>query len=389
MASFVAEAASAAWNLFFDSAFYILFGILVAGLLRMFMNPAAISAHLGTGRYSSVFKAALLGIPLPLCSCGVLPAAVSLKKQGANNGAVTAFMISTPESGVDSISITYALLDPIMTVARPLVAFVTAMAAGMAENAAGGRAPAAALAPDLSCPVDGCCDGVGCPPPVHGRHHGLGEKLASGLKYAFNEVWADMAGWFLAGMVLAGAITALIPPDALSRYMGGGLLSYLIMLGVGIPIYICATASTPIAAALILSGVSPGAALVFLLAGPATNAASLTVLFGLLGKRAAAIYLSSIAVFSVAAGFAVDRVYSHFGISARALSGKASEIVPAWAEWASVGVLAAISLPPLYRAARRRLGGAPLTGHSEHGCGCAKGTCSRDNPGGPFSDIFP
>lgn len=390
MTEFLIEAASGTWKLLFESAFYILFGILVAGLLRAFINPQGISAHLGTGRFSSVFKAAIIGIPLPLCSCGVLPAAVSLKKQGANNGATTAFMIATPESGIDSISITYALLDPIMTVARPLAAFVTAVAAGITENLVGWRGTGATVTPDLSCPVDGCCDGVDCPPQDHRNHHGLGEKFVSGLKYAFNDVWADMAGWFFAGILLAGVITAIIPPDALSRYMGGGIISYLIMLLVGIPIYICATASTPIAAALILSGVSPGSALVFLLAGPATNITSLTVIFGILGKRAATIYLSSIALFSVAAGFAVDRAYAFFGVSARAVAGQASEIVPGWAAWASLLILLAISAPPLFRAFKRNKGHDSQESPGEaHGCGCANGTCGKPDRKGAFPDLFP
>ncbi len=345
--SFLLRAAAASWGLFLESAPYVLFGIGVAGLLRAFVNPNGICAHLGRGRVLSVVKAALFGIPLPLCSCGVLPAAVSLRKQGANRGATTAFLIATPESGIDSISISYALLDPLMTVARPLAAFVTAVAAGLAENFLGRDSGPEAAAPDISCPVDGCCDGNGCPPEIHRNHHKLPEKLLAGLSHAHREVWADMAGWFFAGLALAGVITALIPADALSRYLGGGILSYLLMLGVGIPIYICATASTPVAAALILAGVSPGAALVFLLAGPATNVTSISVLLGILGKRATAVYLSSIAVFSVLAGFLLDRAYVFFGVSARALAGKSAEILPHWLSIACAAALLALSVRPL------------------------------------------
>ncbi|MCI5148565.1 MAG: permease, partial [Candidatus Electrothrix sp. MAN1_4] len=132
--SFLYDALSASWNLLNQSAVYMLFGLLIGGLLKMYLSPTYVANHLGTGRFRSVFKAALLGIPIPLCSCGVLPAAATLKKQGANNGAVTAFLISTPESGVDSISITWALLDPIMTIARPVSAFISAAIAGTAEN---------------------------------------------------------------------------------------------------------------------------------------------------------------------------------------------------------------------------------------------------------------
>jgi len=284
----------------------------------------------------------------------VLPAAVSLRKQGASNGATTAFLISTPESGVDSISITYALLDPIMTIARPMAAFVTAAVAGITENLFGTYSDAARIRPDLSCPVDGCCDGQNCSPEEHRQHHSFWEKLSAGLRFAIGDLWEDLAGWFLVGIVLAGLITVLVPPDMFSKYLGSGLPAMLIMLAVGIPLYICATASTPIAAALILKGVSPGAALVFLLAGPATNMASLTVLAGTLGKRATAIYLASIAVCAVLFGLIVDQVYASLGLSAQAAVGRASEIVPEWAGLIGAVLILGMSVKPVWSALRKR-----------------------------------
>ncbi|MBW2436103.1 MAG: SO_0444 family Cu/Zn efflux transporter, partial [Deltaproteobacteria bacterium] len=268
--------------------------------------------------------------------------------------ATTAFLISTPESGVDSISITYALLDPIMTVARPVVAFVTAAVAGITENMLGSNNGTTRITPDLSCPVDGCCDGQNCSPEVHRHHHTFREKLAAGMRFAVKDLWEDLAGWFMIGMILAGLITVLIPPDMFSKYLGAGLPAMLIMLAVGIPLYICATASTPIAAALILKGVSPGAALVFLLAGPATNMASLTVLTGVLGKRATAIYLTSIAVCAVVFGLIVDQVYASLGISAQAVVGQASEIVPEWAGIIGALAILAMSIKPVWNAISER-----------------------------------
>jgi len=347
--SFLLTVFHEAWRLLLDSSMYILFGLLVSGLLRVFLSPHTVGRHLGQGRFSSVFKAGLLGIPIPLCSCGVLPAAVSLKKQGANNGATTAFLISTPESGVDSIAITYALLGPIMTVARPVAALATAVAAGVAENLFTQVKSQNTAPPDLSCPVDACCDGCDCPPDEHDRHHSLLEKIRAGIKYALGEVWSDIAAWFLVGLLLAGLITALVPPELMVLYLGGGLLSMLLMLAVGIPLYICATASTPIAAALIMKGVSPGAALVFLLAGPATNVTSLTVLLKVLGKRATAIYLTAIAVSAVFFGLAVDWFYSTLGISASAIVGQASEFIPVWAEWLGAIFLLILSIRPVAR----------------------------------------
>jgi uncharacterized membrane protein YraQ (UPF0718 family) len=337
------------WHLLLEASVYILFGMLIGGMLKVFLNPAFVANHLGKGRFVSVIKAALFGIPIPLCSCGVLPAAASLKKQGANNGATTAFLISTPESGVDSIAITYAMLDPIMTVARPVSAFITAVAAGISENLLNSQKEDDwKRVIDRSCPVDNCCDGEDCPPEEHAKHHTLGEKLRAGLKYTVDDLWGDLAGWFFAGLLLAGVISALIPQELMAKYLGGGLHSMLIMLLVGIPMYICATASTPVAAALILKGVSPGAALVFLLVGPATNVTSLSVLFGILGKRATAIYLTTLSLFAVVSGLVLDQVYGSFGISAKAIAGQAGEVIPYWLQLLGAAIVILLSIKPIY-----------------------------------------
>jgi uncharacterized protein len=284
-----------------------------------------------------------------------LPAAVSLRKQGANTGATTAFLISTPESGIDSISISYALLDPIMTVMRPFAAFVTAAVAGIAENLFNPQFVREEIILDLTCPVDGCCDGLNCSPEVHRHHHTFLEKLGAGFRFAVSDLWGDLAGWFFVGLLLAGLITVLVPDDVFSKYPGTGLPAMLLMLAVGIPLYICATASTPIAAVLILKGVSPGAALVFLLAGPATNIAALMILIKVLGKRATAIYLTTIAVSAVFFGLLLDGIYSGFGLSARAMMGQASEIIPMWAGLIGTSVIVVISIKPVFLAMKARL----------------------------------
>ncbi|MCK5924103.1 MAG: SO_0444 family Cu/Zn efflux transporter, partial [Methylococcales bacterium] len=371
MLTFLYDTFLASWELLQQASIYILFGLLVGGLLKVFLSPAYVASHLGSGRFSSVFKAALLGIPIPLCSCGVLPAAASLKKQGANNGATTAFLISTPESGVDSISITWALLDPIMTIARPVSAFISAFTAGIAENFLNPPDNKNQAEPDLNCPIDNCCDGIDCPPEAHKKHHSFFEKSRVGLKYAATDLWADLAGWFFVGILLAGLINVLIPDAIISRYLGGGLSSMLLMLTFGIPLYICATASTPIAAAFIMKGVSPGTALVFLLVGPATNITSLSVLFGLLGKRATALYLLSIAVVSVLCGLAVDAIYFSLGISAVAAVGHAAEILPAWLMTTATLLLLALSIRPLYNVIRGWFG-------ADDDCGCSSGSCATD-----------
>jgi uncharacterized membrane protein YraQ (UPF0718 family) len=328
-----------------------------------------VATHLGKGRFTSVIKAALLGIPIPLCSCAVLPAAASLKRQGATNGAITAFLVSTPESGIDSVAITYALLDPIMTVARPVSAFLAAVTAGVAENLFNAPAEGDGLRRDLSCPVDGCCDGIDCMPEEHGRHHTFGEKLWAGLKFSITGLWDDLAGWFLLGVIIGGMIVVLVPTGLMTRYLGGGLLSMLLALLVGIPIYVCATASTPIAAALIMKGVSPGAALVFLLVGPATNIMSLSVLFGILGKRATAIYVLTLSFSAVSCGLILDQIYGAFGLAAHAIAGQASEVIPLTAQWAGAVVLLSFSVNPIYRRLNR------FFKKPKHGEACAPCNC--------------
>lgn len=370
MINFTLNVIQASWDLLQQASLYILFGLLVGGLLKVFLSPAYVAAHLGSGRFSSVFKAALFGIPIPLCSCGVLPAAASLKKQGANNGATTAFLISTPESGVDSISITWALLDPIMTVARPVSAFLTALVAGISENIMNPPRDKENVQADLSCPIDNCCDGIDCPPKKHKKHHSFQEKFRVGIKYAATDLWVELAGWFFAGILVAGVITVLVPDDIFSHYLGGGLSSMLLMLLFGIPLYICATASTPIAAAFILKGVSPGAALVFLLVGPATNVTSLSVLVGILGKRASVLYLFSISVVAVLCGLLVDLVYLSLGISATAVIGQAAEIMPGWLMLSATLVLLALSVRPLAGIVSGWFGGENC------GCGCSSGSCA-------------
>ncbi len=305
------------WNIWVESAPYVLFGFFAAGLLKGLMPVDAVARHLGRNSVGSVLKASLIGIPLPLCSCGVIPAAISLRKQGASKGASAAFLVSVPETGVDSIAITWALLDPLMTVVRPIASFLTATATGLLINRLPQDPPLPVPKPVEPGPANcgctaGCSEGTRpssaeIRPPLHRR-------LRSGLSYAFGELLADIGKWLLLGIVLAGVIAYLLPEDFFSRFFGSELVSLLVMLGIGIPLYICASASTPVAAALVLKGLSPGAALVFLLAGPATNAATLTVVARYFGKAATLIYLGSIGICSLVLGWFTNRLYAWWGL---------------------------------------------------------------------------
>ncbi|SLM31767.1 conserved membrane hypothetical protein [Desulfamplus magnetovallimortis] len=321
---------SASWDVLLDSSIFILFGFFVAGLLKGFIPDDFIYRHLGRESTANVFKASLFGVPLPLCSCGVIPAAAGLRKQGASKGAVTAFMISTPETGVDSMAVSYALLDPLMTIIRPLSAFFTASLTGLMVNilersshpapmeatsfenglSSSSSLPKssseATLSQHASC---GCCSNNSV------SQKGWGTKFKNGMSFAFGELLNDIGRWLLAGILLAGLITVYISPEFIESYLGNTLFSMLIMIALATPLYVCATASTPIAAALAIKGISPGAALVFLLAGPATNMATITVVSRILGKKIAAIYVANIMVCSLMLGFLVNYIYLALGMN--------------------------------------------------------------------------
>lgn len=311
------------WKIIEMSAIYILFGYIVAAILNIFIKPSNIEKYFGKKNIKSIIYISLFGIPLPLCSCGVLPAAISLKKEGASNGAVVAFLISTPESGVDSILFTYSVMDIIMTIARPVSAFITSITAGILTMIFGNEEKLVAEKKCASCKskIEEC---------ENERKMSFIERLKEGFKFAFVDLFTDISGWLLFGLFLAGFISYLIPADFISGLLGKGFLSNILMLIIGIPIYICATASTPIAAALLAKGASPGAVLVFLLAGPATNIASITVLIRFLGRKIVGIYILSICVMTLICGSMLDMIYKAFNIKPVAFACHMTECIPEW-----------------------------------------------------------
>ncbi|MEA3362466.1 MAG: SO_0444 family Cu/Zn efflux transporter [Thermodesulfobacteriota bacterium] len=298
----------ASWDILVESAPYVFFGFFAAGILKTYLPEQMVAKHLGGSDTASVLKAALFGIPLPLCSCGVIPAAIELRKQGASKGATSAFLVSVPETGVDSAAITWALLDPVMTIIRPCTAFFTAILTGLLINILPENLQqvSANEAEDSSC----CCQSKSGGDLISQPTKSHLQRIRSGMAYAFGDLLGDIGKWLLLGIAAAGLIAYLVPGDFFIRYMNNEFLSLFIMLGVGIPLYICASASTPVAAALVLKGLSPGAALVFLLAGPATNAATITVIARYLGKYATLVYLFSIAICSLFFGWLTNRIYS-------------------------------------------------------------------------------
>lgn len=415
------------WKTFVEMAPYLIFGLGIAGLLNILVPDQKIVEYLGAsaGKIRSVINAALAGLPLPLCSCGVIPAAMSIRKRGANRGATLSFLISTPETGVDSIAVTYALMDPLMAVFRPLAALVTAVLTGLADNFLigehlekknikkqeiqkqetkkqenpGKKAGVLAVSTLIGAPLqEKTCSSSSCschkpadsgngeneyvstttevmevmssgakpleinnksenvrkltlvPPDFQkeGSSCGCGKcgseekepgkdrnnkesvkaRLIKGIKYAYIELPAEISKWMIIGIFFAGIISYAVPDSLIQNYLGGGFVSMLVMLIVGIPLYICATASTPLAASLIAKGMSPGTAFVFLLAGPATNVATITMVARFLGKRSAALYLGMISLCALGAGFLLDWFYLKLGISAIATVGTAKELLP-------------------------------------------------------------
>lgn len=353
------------WNLFLEMAPYLFLGFTIAGLLHIFVPEGHIMKYLGNsaGKIRSALNASLMGIPIPLCSCGVVPTALSLQKRGATKGATLSFLISTPETGVDSIAITYALLDPIMTVFRPLATLVTALSAGIAENFLGmekttvDENKAAEMKTDLSKnvlmlqPAAACSDNsCSCHVPLGDEKELSGkERLMDGIRYAYVELLGDISKWLVFGIIVAGIISYAVPYEIVETYLGGGVASMLLMLLVGIPLYICATASTPLAAALIAKGMSPGTAFVFLLAGPATNAATITMVTKFLGRRSAALYLATIAICSLIFGLVLDFIYFRLGIEAASIVGSASEILPVQIKTAFALLLIPMMIYGIYR----------------------------------------
>ncbi len=304
---------SASWGVLLESAPFMLLGFFFAGLLKAFLPDSFIADHLGGRGIGSIFKASLLGIPIPLCSCGVLPAAAGLKKQGAGKGAVTSFLVSTPETGVDSIAVTWSLLDPVMTVIRPAVSFVTAVAAGIAVSLTDRGEHHSQEQDTEESSVSSCCCGSSGHAGQDAKQ-GVTERFRAAMRFAFHDLLGDIGKWFLFGVLLAGMISVYVDAALFERYLSDEYLSIVVMLIISVPLYVCATASTPIAAALALKGLSPGAVLVFLLAGPATNIASFSVVAAMIGRKAAFVYLAVITAMSCVAGFVLNRLYSMSGM---------------------------------------------------------------------------
>ena len=261
----ILEVARASWLVLGQMSPYLLFGFLVAGILSVCVSPAWVERHLGRPGLGSVLKASLFGVPLPLCSCGVIPVSASIYRHGASRAATTAFLLSTPQTGVDSIAVTYALLGPVFAIYRPIAALLTGLlGGGLVQLADGSLGSKAGDEPNVTACRAECCE------PTVSQN-----RLLRVLHYGFVALPRDIGGPLIVGILIAGVITALVPEGWLKEHIEVPILSILLMMAIGVPVYVCATASVPIAVGFIYAGASPGAALAFLIAGPATNAATI------------------------------------------------------------------------------------------------------------------
>lgn len=359
-----------------EAAPWLVLGFAFGGLMKALIPTAFLQRHLSGNGIASIGKAALLGAPLPLCSCGVIPAALGLRKAGASKPATASFLVSTPETGIDSISITYALMGPLMAVVRPVSALISAVTAGILVALFGEKEQAAATQADVqtkpqtaspgsntatatavaqtaaSCcstePAEtSCCDtkptmataGGGCcdsePKSKATTTESLPQQAWSGIRYAFTNLLDDIAFWLAIGMVFAALTQTLLPADFLSQW-GQGVGAMLVMMLVGIPMYICATASTPLAAGLMMAGMSPGVALVFLLTGPATNISTLGIISRELGQRSMWLYLLAVSVTAIISGLLLDAAVSVWQIDIATQLQAGHGGFPAIIGWASL-----------------------------------------------------
>lgn len=335
-------------GLYLDAAPWLLLGLVAAGLIKAWLPDSLLTRWLGGTGLWPVTRAALIGAPLPLCSCGVLPAALGLHRGGASRSSTISFLIATPETGVDSIALSYALLGPVMAVVRPIAAILSAIIAGLLTA----LVPEARLASPAIPVTTECNGGACCSNQLESTPVGQSfmRTTLNGLRYAASDILDDIVLWLAIGIVLAGAVATWVPPQTLATW-GSGLPAMLLMLVVGVPMYICATASTPLAAALLLAGLSPGTVLVFLLAGPATNLATLAVVRKEFGTAVLSAYLTGISLASILLGLLLDWLLNRFDLDVVAQIGSAGELVPPVLAWTSGIILLLLAIKPL----RRRL----------------------------------
>ncbi len=351
-------------SLSLEAAPWLVLGLIIGGFIKALIPIALLKKHLSGNNSSSIIKAALFGAPLPLCSCGVIPAALGLRKAGASKSSTISFLVATPETGVDSVSVSYALLGPFMAIVRPIAAVISAITAGLLVGRAEEKENAVTIEKEseASCcsteivETTSCCDSESksvektdcCDPstdqiPMESHPPSFIHKAWNGIVYSFTDLFDKVLFWLSIGLLFAAAVKTFVPVSFLAEW-GSGLPAMLVMLVVGIPMYVCAVASTPIAAGLLLAGISPGTAMVFLMAGPATNISTLGVIAKELGKRPLIAYLVGVCSIALLTGFLVDFLIQKLGINVQGQISHSHEMLPSFVAWSALLLLVGVAL---------------------------------------------
>jgi uncharacterized membrane protein YraQ (UPF0718 family) len=342
---------------------WLLLGLLIAGLMKAWVPSKVLSKHLGQGK-SAIIKAALIGAPLPLCSCGVIPVATELRRSGASASATSSFLVATPETGIDSVSVSYALLGPVFAVYRPIAAIMSAIITGLLvstikeediksphqdnadkkSNCCGNKeAIKIEKAPKKT---TSCCANKEVAPIK--KESVFISKTKQGVYYASTKLIDDIIIWLFIGLIFASLVRTFLPEEFLLSY-GSGLPAMLLMILISIPMYICATASTPIAAGFIMAGLSPGTALVFMMAGPATNISTLGVIRNEMGSAVLIRYLLGVALCALGFALILDFSLTFYNINISDQMKHSHELLPKWFGLSCAGLIAFLSIKPLRR----------------------------------------
>lgn len=324
MQNFLTSWAVLTWNMIYESALLLLFGFVLAGIIRALITPKVLTSFLGKSRFSQIFTASIVGVPLPLCSCSVLPVAAQLRRSGLSREGTVSFLISTPETGADSIALSYKLLGPVFVIARPVAALLTAVFSGLM---------AAIFLPGDNAPRE-----LQTVTETESRPAGFLARLREGQVYVWTDIFPELAYYLFWGYLLAGVAAALIPTDLLQTGLSSWI-QYLAVIAVGLPVYVCATSSTPLAAVLLSLGILPGAVLTFLLVGPATNLTSLVVQKRILGLKGTAIMTASVILCAVVCGVILDYLLGDSIASIHPVVTAIGEEGTAWYDFAAALIL--------------------------------------------------
>lgn len=338
---------------------WLLIGLLIAGLMKAWVPTKILSQHLGHGN-KAIIKAAFIGAPLPLCSCGVIPVATELPRSGASAPATAVFLVAIPETGVDSVSVSYALLGPVLAIYRPVTAIFTGMIVATSKQSfirvkshnthseltRCGAKSTTTVAAEIAKPISSCCTSKSSKLNHSVLSHSVIAKTLAGIRYSATQLIDDLVRWLLLGLLFATAVRTFVPTSFLLSY-GSGLGAMLVMIALSIPMYICATASTPIAAGFIMAGISPGTALVFMMAGPATNISTLGVIKNEMGSSILIRYLLGISISAISFGLLFDWGLVYFNIDISQQMQHSHQLIPFWFGLTCLGTLTLLAIKPL------------------------------------------